>query len=125
MLGNPKIRTPLIIGLGAIGGLVCRYYIGQFINTSLPVSSLVVNLSGCFLMGFLSKLITTRFSTTPELSLLLTVGFLGTYTTFSSYELEATNLFATRNLQLGLAYWLGSPVLGFLCFSLGVKLVKD
>jgi CrcB protein len=58
--------------LGAIAGVLCRYYVGQelaqFFNTSLPVRPLLIHFSGCFLMGFLSTLITARFSTKLKLA---------------------------------------------------------
>jgi CrcB protein len=128
MWKNPKIRASLAISLGAIAGASCRYYLGQWliqsIETSFPMGTLIVNLSGCLLMGLVTAFSAGRFLLSPDLILLLTTGFLGSYTTFSSYELDAANLLKVKNLQGYLIYWIGSPLLGFLCFGLGVKLAK-
>ena len=128
MLEKPNIRVPIGISLGAIAGALCRYYVGQWlrqsIDTNFPIGTLIVNLSGCFLMGLITTLAAKTFSLSPDLVLLLTTGFLGAYTTFSSYELDAANLLELKNLQGDLLYWIGSPLLGLLGFGLGVTLAK-
>ena len=128
LIENPNIRASVAVGLGAIAGSLCRYYAGQWltqsINTGFPIGTMIVNLSGCFLMGLITTLVAKRFSWNPELILLLTTGFLGAYTTFSAYELDAANLLEIKNLQGDLIYWVGSPLLGFLFFYFGVILVR-
>ena len=128
MLENFNIRAIIGISLGAIGGALCRYYLGLWltnsINTGFPIGTLVVNLSGCFFLGLITTLTMERSHLSPDLVLLMTTGFLGAYTTFSSYELDTANLLKVKNLQNDLVYWIGSPLLGFLCFNLGVKLIK-
>ena len=128
MSESPKIRAPIAVGLGAIAGALCRYYFGQWlsqsINTGFPIGTLIVNLSGCFFMGLITTFVARRLSLSPDLVLLLTTGFLGAYTTFSVYELDAANLLAVKNLQDDLIYWIGTPLLGLLCFGLGVSLAK-
>jgi len=128
MSKNSNIRAIIAIGLGAITGALCRYYLGLWltnsINTGFPIDTLVVNLSGCFLMGLITTLTMERSLLSPDFVLLMTTGFLGAYTTFSSYELDTANLLEVKNLQNDLVYWIGSPLLGFLCFNLGVKLIK-
>ncbi|MGP1387164.1 MAG: fluoride efflux transporter CrcB [Thainema sp.] len=129
MLENPAIRAPIAISLGAIAGALCRYVSGQWLGNSIdinfPIGTLLINLSGCFLMGLITTLATRRFSFHPELFLLMTTGFLGAYTTFSSYELDSANLLEARNLQADFIYWIGSPILGFLCFALGTLLARQ
>ncbi|MGD1942908.1 MAG: fluoride efflux transporter CrcB [Leptolyngbyaceae cyanobacterium] len=128
MLENPTIRAPMAIGLGAIAGALSRYYLGQWLTPAIPlafpVGTFLVNISGCFLMGLMTALMIRRLSLNPDLALLITTGFLGAYTTFSSYELEAENLLEIKHLQTGLVYWIISPLLGFLCFYTGVLLAK-
>ncbi|MGK7937140.1 MAG: fluoride efflux transporter CrcB [Xenococcaceae cyanobacterium] len=128
MSKNFNIRVPIAIGLGAIAGVLCRYYLGwwltQSIDTGFPTGTLVVNLSGCFFLGLITTLATERSLLNPELVLLITTGFLGAYTTFSSYELDTANLLEVKSLESDLAYWIGSPLLGILCFNLGVRLIK-
>ena len=128
MLEKLNMRAPIAISLGAIAGALCRYYFGQWLiqsmQTGLPIGTLIVNLSGCFLMGLITTFVAGRFSLSPDLVLLLTTGFLGAYTTFSMYELDAANLLEVKNLQDDLIYWISSPLLGLLCFGLGVTLAK-
>lgn len=128
MSKNSNIRIPIAISLGAIAGALCRYYLGLWLTQSLDtvflIGTIVVNLSGCFLMGLITTLVTECWVLSPDLIHLLTTGFLGAYTTFSSYELDAANLLELKSFQNDLVYWIGSPLLGFLCFNLGVSLTK-
>lgn len=125
---NPAIRIPLAISLGAIAGSLSRYYINiWFKNIALvdyfAFGTLFVNITGSFLMGlFLTLTAKGLANFSPDLIAMIAVGFLGSYTTFSSYELEVINLLLIGQKKLSILYWLGSPILGFLAISLGVKL---
>jgi len=121
-----SIRLSLAVALGAIGGCLSRYLLGFWLEQNViipfPIATFVVNISGCFLMGFISSLTPERWGITPELRLLLTTGYLGSYTTFSTYQLETVNLIIETNwLKAGL-YWFMSPILGIIGFSLGTIL---
>lgn len=114
----------LLIFLGAGSGGVFRYWISNitygFLGRQFPYGTLIVNISGCFLMGFLFTFLLERFDGIgPQLRALLLIGFLGGYTTFSSFSIETFNLFengaylsAILNILLSvtlciLATWLG------------------
>jgi fluoride exporter len=114
----------IFIFLGAGFGGVFRYWISNsvywVIGRQFPYGTLVVNVSGCFLMGLLFVLILERFDGIgPQLRSLLLIGFLGGYTTFSSFSIETLNLFengawfsAVLNIFLSVilcivAAWLG------------------
>jgi len=91
------INTGLIF-LGAGMGGVLRYWVSNMIywmtGRQFPYGTLVVNVSGCFVMGFLFVLIIERFDGIgPQLRSLLLIGLLGGYTTFSSFSIETLNLF--------------------------------
>ena len=129
-MGNePIVRTVGAISLGAIAGALSRYYvgliIGQLLGTQMPYGTLFANLTGCFIMGLLT---TISFSTIvrihPDLRLLVLTGFLGSYTTFSSYELDVAKLIEQQHLQSALLYWGGSVLLGWLSLELGTGLAK-
>lgn len=88
-----QLMPYLLIGLGGFAGANARYlvsaWIGATFETKFPLGTFVVNVSGCFLLGFLGVVLAQRFSDHPEpLQWLLAVGFLGAYTTFSSFEFE-------------------------------------
>lgn len=87
----------LLIFFGAGLGGVCRYYISNgvccLVGRQFPYGTLVVNASGSFLMGLLFALIVKRFNPLePQLRALLAIGFLGGYTTFSSFSIETLGL---------------------------------
>jgi len=70
-------------------------------------------------IGFFVTVILNRAIDSPDLRLLFAVGFLGSYTTFSTYTLDISALLRSRQLSLGLFYGLGSAGLGLLCLELG------
>jgi len=87
----------LLIFFGAGLGGVLRYLVANNVYSAMgrqfPYGTLVVNVSGCFLMGILFAFLLDRFDGWgPELRALLLIGFLGGYTTFSSFSIETLNL---------------------------------
>jgi fluoride exporter len=88
-------RLLLLAGAGAAGAL-CRYGLGGLVQGALgtryPWSTLVVNLVGCFAAGALFGLFETRWALSGEARIIVFIGFLGAFTTFSSYMLETAEL---------------------------------
>jgi len=128
-VSQPTLRTPIAISFGAIAGALSRYYLGlwcaQRFGTGFPYGTLLANLSGSLLMGFIVTAIAERvFFLAPEAQLLITAGFLGSYTTFSSYELDVFRL-AERKVFLASAYWIGSAALGLVSLYLGVLAARS
>lgn len=84
-----------IIGLGGAIGTLLRYYMGgldyRFSSGVFPVSTLVVNVTGSFVIGFLWGVV-DRFVISPDVRLFIFIGVLGGYTTFSTFSLETFNL---------------------------------
>jgi CrcB protein len=137
MLLDSEIRVPIAISFGAIAGALSRYYLTlwfvQRFGSGFPLGTFVINLTGCFGMGFLVTLFSASSATiSPELKLLILTGFLGAYTTFSTYGLESYSLFEkvvtnSRTLSsfIGLStYWLGSAVLGVISIALGMAIAR-
>lgn len=129
VLQSPTIRTPIAICFGACAGALSRYYLtlwfAQRFGASFPVGTFFINLTGCFSMGFFTTLILERVANIPpETRLLVTVGFLGAYTTFSTYGLDTYNLLRNRSWTAAACYWAGSAVLGIVCLQLGVILAR-
>jgi fluoride exporter len=120
---NPAIRSPIAVILGAVPGALCRYYIslyfGQWFGTQFPFGTFFINLTGAFLMGAFITYTLERPIPSPDLRLLIAVGFLGSYTTFSTYALDAILLLQSGKLGLTLFYWLGSALLGVFGVALG------
>ena len=95
-----------IVGLGGAMGAMCRFlvyegYINALKNTSLPLGTITVNVLGCFIIGFLGGIADTRQVFAPEVRLLIFTGFLGGFTTFSTFGFEL--FLYMRNGQIGLA----------------------
>ncbi len=130
MLPNSRIRVPVAISLGAIAGALLRYYLGLWFlwlcGPKFPYGTLIINVSGCFIMGFFATISLGRGLVTisPEIRLLVATGFLGSYTTFSSYELDTAKLLEQHHSQLSLLYWLISAILGLFGFLMGTALAE-
>ena len=113
----------LLIALGAALGANARYLVGVWaanrLGADFPYGTLLVNVSGSFILGFLLAAATGRGSLSPEMRLLFAVGFLGSYTTFSSFAVESVNLgrdaglwTALRNIVLNNGLGLTFALLG-------------
>jgi fluoride exporter len=120
---HQDLRGSIAVSLGAIAGALSRYHLNGWVvanwGNSFPWGILVINLSGCWLMGLVVGLVEIRTNLiSPEVYLLLTTGFLGAYTTFSTYGLDTVKLL-TERWQWGIAYAVGSAVVGILNVRLG------
>ncbi len=123
------MRPVMAIALGAVAGALSRYYVGLTLTpvttTGIPYGTLLTNVTGCLLMGFLVTLSLGKMvNLHPDLRLLLLTGFLGSYTTFSSYELELAKLLIKRQIAADLIYWGGSTLLGLLSLQVGSRLAE-
>lgn len=125
---DPAIRAPVAIALGAVPGALCRYYLNlwftRWLGTGFPFGTFLINLTGALAMGFFVTLTLERTITSPDLRLLIAVGFLGSYTTFSTYALDTDTLFRNGTFGYGLFYWAGSAALGVISLEIGSFLAK-
>jgi fluoride exporter len=117
----------IMVMLGGATGSLTRFVVGSAIMTRLgarfPVGTMFINISGSFLIGLLMTLLTERLLLNPNWRFLLVVGFLGGYTTFSSFEWETLALVREGGSWLALINLLGSVVFGFAAAWLGSTLV--
>ncbi|NLS05215.1 fluoride efflux transporter CrcB [Rhizobium sp. P32RR-XVIII] len=101
------IQAFLVGAGGAIGSLL-RYYVGQWslrlMGPNFPWGTLIINIVGCFAIGVLAEMIARRFNASVELRLLLITGFLGGFTTFSAFSLDAISLFERGDAVSGWLY---------------------
>lgn len=129
MLQDPNLRHPIAISLGAVVGALSRYYITLWFanrfGTAFPYGTFFINVTGCLAMGFFITLAFERVSAVaPEVRLMVATGFLGAYTTFSTYGLETNVLWRDRSYSLAVFYWAGSAILGVIAVQLGMILAR-
>jgi fluoride exporter len=113
----------VMVMLGGATGSLTRYVVGTAIMNRMggrfPIGTVFINVTGSFLIGFIMTLLTERLDPHPNWRFLLVVGFLGGYTTFSSFEWETLGLVRDGGRWLGLINAAGSVVLGYIAVWLG------
>ena len=118
----------LLILLGGGVGSLARYVVGSAVaarfGTRFPAGTMLVNVTGCFLIGLTMTLLTERLQPHPYWRLALVVGFLGGYTTFSSFEWETYSAVREGGLWIGLGNVVGSVTLGYAAVWLGALLAR-
>lgn len=121
-----NLATSLWLGLGGFLGANARYWLSVWITahwgTAFPYGTLLINISGSFLLCFLVVFLSRHALLPPPLSVALTSGFLGAYTTFSTFSAEWLALLQNGQILRSLLYIGGSIVGGGLAGGCGVWL---
>lgn len=120
------MRIVLLVAAGGAVGAVLRYLLagwGQRLTTgTFPVGTLLVNLVGCFVIGYLAAVFAGPWLMRPELKVALLMGLLGGFTTFSTYAFETFALLADGRAVPALLNVLVSNVVGLLAVWVGYRL---
>ena len=112
-----------MVGVGGFIGAIARFWVASFvgarIGTRFPYGTFVINISGSFLIGFIVTLLTAKAHLSPNWRYLIPIGFIGAYTTFSTFEFETLRSiqdgqFVIASLNVAL-----SVLLGFIAVWLG------
>lgn len=108
----------LMVGFGGGLGSVVRFWLGSYIGermgTRFPYGTLVINVTGSFLIGLVFAMLTARTQWSPNWRYLIPIGFIGGYTTFSSFEFETLRTIQDGQLGLALLYVAASVIVGFI-----------
>lgn len=111
--------------MGAISRYAVALWIGQRWGRSFPLGTFIINITGSLLIGFLMPLLTERFIANPQWRLFLAVGFLGAYTTFSTFEYETGALLKDGEWLIACLNVVLSVVAGFLALKAGEVLARN
>lgn len=118
----------LSIAIGGALGAVVRYLINisplSQLFVKFPFPTFFINVTGSFLIGFLLILLTDKFQINENLRMAIIIGFLGAYTTFSTFEMEIFGLIREKEFLTAFIYLITSVLVGFTGVSLGVWLAK-
>ena len=118
----------LSVALGGAFGAMARYGISVAFasaHTKFPVATLTANLIGSFLMGVCYVLIMEKAALPPFWRHILMIGFLGAFTTFSTFSLEGLHLIQSGQIVIAISYLLGSVLAGILCVYLGITVTEN
>jgi len=122
------LKASLYIGLGGFLGSISRYLLSQYVDkkvdTLFPFGTFSVNIIGCLLLGALYAFAEKENVMTSELRLLLTVGFCGSFTTFSTFAYEKVQLINQGEWMTFGLYAISSVALGLIATIGGATLVK-
>ena len=114
--------------VGGAAGVNLRHWIGIWLrdlaSPRFPWPVFLINVTGSFAIGFIATTF-PAWLPNPRFRLLVVTGFLGGYTTFSSYSLESLLLLERGDRLLALLYWAGSPVAGMIAVVAGVWIGKQ
>jgi len=111
-------------GIGSVARFMLATWIGQRWGKSFPLGTFVINITGSFLIGFLMTLMAERFLENPQWRLLLVVGGLGGYTTFSTFQYETGKLVVDGELGYAALNMVLSVAVGFVALKLGDVIAK-
>ena len=115
----------LSLAIGGTVGTFARYYFSKIIHTfspNFPLATLIVNLTGCFLIGLFAVIPDDRLFWGANGKLLLIAGFCGAFTTFSTFILEMAGMIQQGHTLKAFLYVTGSVALGFAVFRAGMLL---
>lgn len=114
----------LLIGIGGAFGAIARFGLGKFISQKsglfFPFGTFIINITGAFLLG-----IVTRLASGSSIYLLVGDGFLGAFTTFSTFMYEGFHLIKGNRKQNAFIYIFASLIIGVLGFFIGFETAKQ
>lgn len=124
------MRDLVLVGLGGWLGAVSRYvldrWVTQWVGVPFPVGTLTINLLGCLALGFLGTLVRDRLAFVPrEVWLIASYGFLGAFTTFSTFGFETLRMLEDQRLAAAAGYVLASVLGGLLACYVGALMARN
>jgi CrcB protein len=122
------LQKYLLIAAGGALGSITRYWVGSTISgrmgTKFPYGTLVINITACIIIGFSLTYLDRRAGLSPAWRFFLPVGFVGAYSTFSTYEWETLSTLRSGAFALAGIYAVGSMILGLAAVWCGALLAE-
>lgn len=116
------------IAVGGAFGSIARYWVGSTVasrlGTKFPYGTFVINLTACVLIGFSLTFLAKRTGLNPAWRFLVPIGFIGAYSTFSTYEWETLSTLRSGAFLEASLYAFGSLILGLIAIWLGVLIAE-
>jgi fluoride exporter len=119
----------LAVALGGAAGALSRYgvmlLVARYWRRDFPLATFLINITGSFIVGFFATIAAEKTPIDPFWRLLIVTGFVGAYTTFSTFEYETQRLAQAGAIGLAVTNVVGSVVAGFIAVQLGVVLARQ
>jgi fluoride exporter len=119
----------LAVGLAGSAGSILRYVVGtvsgRIFGTGFPVGTFIINITGCLILGWFMETIRYRMVVADTVRLAVAVGFVGAYTTFSTFCYESNSLLSDGSEIKALVNLIGSVVVGLIAVRLGIALARS
>jgi len=113
-----------MVGIGGFLGAIARFWLGGYVSTKMgtrfPYGTFLINCTGCFLIGLIVTLLAEKTHWSPNWRYLIPIGFIGAYTTFSTFEYETFRVIQDGELLMAFLNVVLSVIVGFLAVWMGV-----
>lgn len=118
----------VVVAAGGALGAIARYgvsvLVARFWTADFPLATFLINVSGSFVLGFFATFAAEKTAVDPFWRLLVATGFIGAYTTFSTFEYETQRLTETGATMIAIANVVASVIAGFIAVQLGVVMAR-
>lgn len=120
------MKTIIFLAIGGTTGTLLRYWLSTLVQSTskgtLPIGTFAVNMLGCFLFGAVWSIAEGRLTLSPHLRLLILVGFMGAFTTFSTFAFESASLFRDSQFTAAIINVVAQNVIGIIALFIGIAL---